>query len=65
MNCTKEGCQGRLRITHTYTAETSKYQRAVCDKCRRVHNLHTIAQPVTGRGEGAKASAGRAKKNKS
>jgi len=60
MNCTKSGCAGQLRVTHTYTVTTTKYQRAECQLCRRVHTLQTVAEPVAARGDGAKARARRA-----
>lgn len=60
MNCTKPACEGTLRITHTYTVRSSKYQRAECQACGRVHTLQTVAQPAEGRGHGAKALARRA-----
>ncbi len=62
MNCTKPSCTGRLRVTHTYTEKSSKYQRAVCDRCGRVHTLSTVAAVVAARGDGAKARARRAAK---
>lgn len=65
MNCTKNGCTGRLRITHTYTVRSSKYQRAECDLCSRVHTLQTVAEPTAARGDGARARAQRAKKGPS
>lgn len=64
MNCTKTGCAGRLRITHTYTVRSSKYQRAECEVCKSVHTLQTVAEPVAARGDGAKARARRAAKEK-
>lgn len=60
MNCTKTGCPGRLRVTHTYSVKSAKYQRAECDDCKRVHTLQTLAEPVQQRGDGAKARARRA-----
>ncbi len=62
MNCTKSNCAGKLRITHTYTVRSSKYQRAECEACGAVHTLQTVAQPVAARGDGAKARARRAAK---
>ena len=60
MNCKRPKCAGRLRITHTYTEHTAKYQRAVCEVCKTVHTLQTIAEPTVARGQGAKALARRA-----
>lgn len=64
MNCTKPNCVGKLRITHTYTEKSSKYQRAVCDRCGRVHTLQTVAVQAA-HGDGAKARARRAAKETS
>lgn len=60
MICTKESCGGGLRVTHTYTLDRWKFQRATCLRCGRVHRLTTTAAPVKARGEGAKAHAARA-----
>lgn len=55
MNCT--ACDGRLRVTHTYTLGIAKYQRAACEGCGKVHCLTTTAEPVQKRGDGARARA--------
>lgn len=55
MNCTI--CNYRLRITHTYTLASAKYQRAKCDACGKVHCLTSMVEPVNERGEGARARA--------
>jgi hypothetical protein len=60
MNCTKDGCAGQLRVTHTYTVSITKYQRAECQACGLVHTLQTVAEPTGARGSGAKARAHRA-----
>lgn len=61
MDCTKMNCPGKLRVTHTYTVRSSKYQRAECEACGRVHTLQTVALAVGARGDGAKAKAARAR----
>lgn len=62
MICAEQGCDGHLRVTHTYSVEQQKFQRAVCQRCGTIHCLTTVASPVLARGEGAKANAARAKK---
>lgn len=62
MRCAISTCEGTLRVSHTYTVESEKFQRAICSKCGTIHALSTQAAPVTARGEGAKAQASRAKK---
>lgn len=56
MNCSKSGCGGRLKITHTYSQGLNKYQRAACLECRRVYSLTTVAEEAR-RGQGARAQA--------
>lgn len=60
MICTKEGCEGKLRVTNTYSQATSKFQRAVCVTCKRVHVVQCIVEPVVRKGDGAKARARKA-----
>ena len=55
MNC--EHCNGKLRVTHTYSSGDTKYQRAVCEDCRTPHCLTTTAVVATKRGDGARARA--------
>lgn len=62
MKCSQKACDGQLDVTHTYTVETVKYQRAVCVRCGTVYRLDTVA--VLARpGAGARAMANRAKKD--
>lgn len=61
MNCAQVNCRGTLRVTHTYTEASGKWQRAVCSDCGTVHRLDIEATVVTGRGDGAKAHAARAR----
>lgn len=61
MKCGEPGCQGSLRVTHTYAVELLKFQRAVCDGCGMVYRLDTIAVPKR-EGAGAREMASRAKK---
>jgi hypothetical protein len=55
MNCPL--CDQRLKVTHTYPAGQVRFQRAVCVPCGAVFRLDTKLEPVTKRGEGAKARA--------
>ncbi len=57
MNCLQPRCDGTLEVSHTYNAGTVKYARAVCKVCGFPHCLTTTAEPVNGRGDGAKAKA--------
>lgn len=57
MICSKPGCGGVLKVSHTYSQGTVKYQRAACEKCRLPHCLTTTAEPAEKRGSGAKARA--------
>lgn len=61
MKCAVPTCEGTLRVSHTFTIESEKFQRAVCSKCGTVHALETQATVVTARGDGAKARAARAR----
>lgn len=60
MNCSKPNCTGTLRVTHTYSLGSVKYQRAICERCKLPHCLTTTAEPAEKRGTGAKARAGTA-----
>ena len=62
MNCAIPDCGGTLRIKHTYTVASEKFQRAVCETCGTVHALATQATVVRERGDGAKAQASRAQR---
>jgi hypothetical protein len=57
MICTKPGCQGKIKITHTYVHGRGKYQRGVCLACARVYCLTTAMEEVTRRSQGARAKA--------
>jgi len=61
MKCQKDTCPGRLMVSHTYAVGKVKHQRARCRLCGQVYALTTTAEPVDGRGEGARARAERAK----
>ena len=63
MKCTISTCRGKLGVSHTYTVDSEKFQRAICQKCGLVHALSTTAVPATTRGQGAKAKAAHAKKS--
>lgn len=60
--CAHPDCDGQLRVTHTYTRGSEKFQRAVCSDCGRIHRVASLATLVTARGEGAKAHAARAER---
>ncbi len=62
MQCVHPLCRGTLAVTHTYTVESRKYQRAVCSACLRVHSIACYATIAT-RGTGAKAQASIERKN--
>lgn len=64
MKCSKDQCQGRLKVTHTYDTGHTKHQRAHCSVCGQVHCLLTVAEPVTRKGDGANARAKRAERCK-
>lgn len=59
MMCAKQDCDGKLRVTHTYPHQLTKFQRAVCAECGGIHRIASEATLVTARGEGAKAHAAR------
>jgi hypothetical protein len=63
MKCSKPGCDGDLKVSHTYSEGAAKYQRGVCERCKQVHCLLTIAEPVERRGDGARARARRARQH--
>lgn len=61
MKCATDKCEGTLRVTHTYTVSVKKYQRAVCEQCKTVWRLDTVAvKPV--QGQGARAMANKERK---
>jgi hypothetical protein len=60
VKCSKDECDGKLMVSHTYTVGAQKFQRATCSRCGGVHRLDIQATLVTARGEGAKAHAARA-----
>jgi hypothetical protein len=59
MKCSEPECSGNLRVSHTYTVVSRKFQRATCTECGSVYRLDIEATLVTARGEGAKAHAAR------
>lgn len=61
MNCP---CGGTIGVTHTYSVDQKKFQRAYCLKCKLVYCLETLMRPVAARGDGARARAERAEKEK-
>lgn len=63
MNCAIPKCTGTLRVSHTYTVATERFQRAICQTCGAVHALATQAAVVSERGDGAKALASRARED--
>ena len=64
MKCSNDnGCEGELRVSHTYAAGAEKFQRASCDSCGRVYCLSTTSHPQPVHGQGAKARAARAQQD--
>jgi hypothetical protein len=52
-------CQGKLRVSHTYSQQGAKFQRAVCELCGQVHCVTSFIriEPVTRVGQGAEGRA--------
>lgn len=62
MKCVRDGCRGELRVTHTYTVEHQRFQRARCQGCGAVHALTAEARLASAQGRGAKALAAAARR---